>query len=99
MSTTEQTFQYPSDFVARVKKAFPDTPLLHGYLDGNDQTVGRYLDEHSTLSVVRVLAAFNGGFDELTRLRNEAQLEAKRMELYREWCKIVDEWSKLTASS
>lgn len=76
---------YPEDFKARCKIAYPDFQRLHELLDAGSELVGRILDESATgsLPVDTVLRATS-----LTELQALAALEKERRVLYNEWSRI-----------
>ena len=82
--------KYPADFIAKVKKEFPDWNKMHEFLDTGDEMVGRYLDDSRRFSIgfKDVIKDFeNGKQDEILEMAKKS----KRVEdLYAEWLK----WDK-----
>lgn len=79
---------YPEDFKSRVKKAYPNFEKLHRSLDNGDEIVGRLLDDGSypsTISLDTILAATS-----LEELQEKAKAIKVKLNLYNEWCDIVN---------
>lgn len=91
MTTTQNTNVYPTDFVARVKEAYPNEKRLHVLLDVNSYLVGKYLDVMgiSSISAAAVIYAMDNGPDAMFNLRKTAEQELKRKSLYAEWRNIT----------
>lgn len=84
----EHKVVYSADFVARVKKVFPDLDDLHKHLDSGSEWVGRYLDDARGFSMKpdEIVKAFEGGDQEKVL---EAAKRAKEInDLYKEWLKF-----------
>lgn len=80
--------KYSSDFVARVKTAYPNEPDIHEALDKGNDSLGYYLDDSRWLSMspAQIIEAFEQG-------RQQDVLEAAKQAVER--IKIYEEWNDL----
>jgi len=77
--------KYPTAFVRRVKRTFPNWKGLHRALDAGSQKVGLYLDnvrgDIKPQFVLNCLKTLNR-----EKLKSEATKRIKATKLYTEWC-------------
>lgn len=94
-ATSTKEVDYPADFVARVKRAYPNFESLHRHLDAGTHFVGRYLqDSQVSIDSEVIVDAFKDdehmtSAQKLAALRVAAEEALVRDALYSEWCRIT----------
>lgn len=83
--------KYPAEFVKRAKAEYPNWAELHKALDGDNEFVGRYLDDSSQggISPDEIVKLIDQ--NKVQELRQKADQLIRRRKLYGDWYDIAQE--------
>lgn len=81
---------YPDDFIRRCKEVYPTFTRLHELLDCGGIFAGRVLDDSRYGSVSNKDILNAESLEDLTELKERAELVKKKNALYSEWCDLYD---------
>ena len=85
------SLKYPQEFINEVKELYPDYKEIHKLADEHDYFLGRYLDDNSGRGVPYDTVLTATSLDELQKY---ARNEKRKVQLYRQWCIIIDSHHK-----
>jgi hypothetical protein len=76
--------KYTEEFIAKVKRIYPDSKEIHMHAEQHHGILGRYLDDSckSTLDIDWIMKQGH-----INVVHDRCRKEMEKVELYKEWCK------------
>jgi hypothetical protein len=81
------SLKYSQEFINEVKELYPDYKEMYKLADEHAYFLGRYLDDSSGRGVPYDTVLTATSLDELQKY---ARNEKRKVQLYRQWCTIID---------